>query len=324
MTPLNVQEHFVANNDGWLLHLRQAWHPDRYDPAARPLLIVPGYGMNAFIFGFHPRGTSMERALAEAGFEVWSVNLRNQGDSRATMPRAPGPSLRAWAEVDLMAATDAVVQRTRSKRDRVDLIGASLGGSVSYAHLALRPEHRVGAVVTIGSPLKWLTVPTLFRLAFASPRLVGMIPISGARRMAHTAFPLLAKVPRALDLYMNTSHVDLASAGELVRTIDDPHPRINRDIARWFQRQDLVLRGVNVTDALRDVDRPLLVVRSNRDGIVPDDAAVAALEAWGGDDIETMKIGDDVEWYAHADLFISNGAPEHVFAPITDWLLRRQ
>jgi pimeloyl-ACP methyl ester carboxylesterase len=280
--------------------------------------------MNAFIFGFHPRGTSMERSLCEAGFEVWSVNLRHQGESRPTMPRAPGPSLRMWAEVDLMAATDAVAQRTRSKRDRVDLIGASLGGSISYAHLALRPEHRVGALVTIGSPLRWDVVPTLFRLAFASPRLVGMIPISGARRMAHTAFPMLAKVPRALDLYMNTSHVDLASAGELVRTIDDPHPRINRDIARWMQHRDLILRGVNVSHSLREVDQPLLVVRSNRDGIVPDENALAVLDLWGGDDVDTLQIGDDDEWYAHADLFISDGSPEHVFAPIAEWLLGRQ
>lgn len=49
--------------------------------AARPVLIVPGYGMNSYIFGYHPRGDSMVKCLAARGLEVWTVDLRGQGRS---------------------------------------------------------------------------------------------------------------------------------------------------------------------------------------------------------------------------------------------------
>ena len=86
---LEVREQYAPTSDGWSLHLRRTRLPGCFDPATKPLLIVPGYGMNSFIFSYHPRNTSMERCLAEAGFEVWSVNLRGQGPSRCDDKDAP-------------------------------------------------------------------------------------------------------------------------------------------------------------------------------------------------------------------------------------------
>jgi pimeloyl-ACP methyl ester carboxylesterase len=322
-SPLTVHEHFIPNDDGWLLHVRQVISPEHFEPALKPALIVPGYGMNSFIFGFHPRGTSMERGLAESGLEVWSVNMRRQGQSRASRQAPPPPSMRAFAEVDLTALVDGVLARTRSTARRADLIGCSLGGSIAYAHLALRSDHRVGSLVAIGSPLHWKNVPAIFRLAFFSPALVARIPIAGTQPMARAVFPLLQYAPRAVSLYMNPANVDMTAASELTRTVDDPHPMVNADIARWLRIRDLVLRGVNVSEALTDVDIPLLVVAANRDGIVPGSAALSVVERWGGGDVTVLEVGDDTDWYAHADLFIGNNAPALVFEPIARWLRDR-
>jgi pimeloyl-ACP methyl ester carboxylesterase len=318
---ITVLQHYAPNHDGWLLHLRQAWDPDRLQPDRPPVLLLPGYGMNAFIFSYHPRGTSMERALAEAGLEVWSVNLRHQGHSRPMLQRPPAPSMRAYADMDLTAAITAVLAKTRTTAVRVSLVGCSLGGSIAFAHLALRDDDRVAGMVAIGSPLRWLDVPALFRVALASPRLVGMVPVVGSRQLLGGLFPLLSRVPGMLDIYLNPAHVDIEAARELVRTVDDPHPAVNREVARWIQRTDLVLRGVNVSEALSQVDLPLLVMVSNRDGIVPRSTALSVLQCWGGRDVTTLEIGDDGEWFAHADLFIANTAPDKVFAPLSQWLL---
>lgn len=319
--PLVVHEHFAPNNDGWLLHCRQTFSAEDLDLDRPPVVIVPGYGMNSFIFGFHPAGRSMERVFAEAGHEVWSVNLRSQGDSRPAAGRAAGPSMRAWADVDLAAAIDTILAERRVKPDRVTLVGCSLGGSISYAHIALRAEHRVGALVSIGAPLRWITVHPLLRAVFASPRLVGAVRVRGTRRLARTVLPALSRIPGLLDIYLNADHVDMSVATELTQTIEDPHPRINRDIARWMNHGDLVLRGVNVTRALARTEQPLLLVTSNRDGIVPDDAARSALDAWGGPSDE-LRVGTDEQWYAHADLFIGRDAERDVFEPILAWLDR--
>lgn len=319
---LVITEHWAPNGDGWLLHLKQTVAPDHLIRGSRPAIIVPGYGMNSFIFGFHPRGTSMERHFALAGLEVWSVNLRRQGASRAASAKPGGPSLRAYADTDIPAVIDAVLAATQTGANKVDLIGASLGGSLVYAHLALLPRSRVGSVVSIGAPLRWTEIHPLLKLAFSSPWLVGRLPFAGTQRMARAVLPLLARTP-LLSIYMNIANVDLSAAEQLTRTVDDPHPRVNRDIALWIKARDLVLGGRNVTMALSTEERPLLVVVSNRDGIVPESSALAAREAWGGSDVDVLRVGDDSTWYAHADLFVGHDSPAAVFQPITDWLLAR-
>jgi pimeloyl-ACP methyl ester carboxylesterase len=147
--------------------------------------------------------------------------------------------------------------------------------------------------------------------------------MSGTRRLAGAVLPLLARAPRLLSIYMNASHVDLTSAAELAKTVEDAHPRTNHDIARWIAARDMVLRGVNVTDSLARQRMPLLVVIGNRDGIVPEKSALSVLDAWGGTDVEVMKVGTPDDWYAHADLFIGNDAPAAVFEPIARWLRQR-
>jgi pimeloyl-ACP methyl ester carboxylesterase len=75
--------HYVDNKAGWKLELKQCRPPKKAHPRRNPVAIIPGYGMNSFIFGFHPRGLSLEDYLTEKGLEVWSINLRGQGGSQA-------------------------------------------------------------------------------------------------------------------------------------------------------------------------------------------------------------------------------------------------
>lgn len=323
MDALSTSEHFPRTADGWRLHLTRTAAPGRLDPARRPVVIVPGYGMNGFIFGFHPRGTSMVRHLAEAGLEVWVANLRGQGASAPLDADAPPPSLRGYAERDLKAAIDAVLERTSTRAERVDVIGASLGGSIAYAHLALDRDPRVGALVTVGSPLRWASVPLVLRLPFRSARVAGLVRVQGVRRLAGLALPVATRVPGLLSLYMNTANVDLTVADQMIQTVEDPHPRVNSDIAKWLNASDMILRGINVTEALAERREPLLIVLANRDGIVPPAAALSVRDAWGGTDLSTLRIGDDERWYAHADLFVGHEAPTQVFEPIRRWLHER-
>ena len=80
---LNIA-HIVANHDGWELALRQRYVPAILKKDRRPVAIVPGYGMNSKIFGYHPNSFSLEEYVASRGFEVWSMDLREQGRSPAS------------------------------------------------------------------------------------------------------------------------------------------------------------------------------------------------------------------------------------------------
>lgn len=321
MIPLDIRHHDIATPDGWLLSAKQTTCPERLDSTLAPLLIVPGYGMNAYIFGFHPRGTSLERCLAEQGFNVWSINLRGQAESRRTRSNAPGPNLLSYATEDIPATIDHVLQSSAGAHQRVDILGASLGGTIAYGYLAVMGEERVRALVAVGAPLVWNSLHPALRLVFGSRRAASLVRFRGTRALARAALPLLARSPKLLSIYMNTSIVDVSQAGDLTRTVEDPVPAVNRDIAEWIKQRDLVLRGVNVSHALQQCTIPLLIVLSNRDGIVPAPAALAAAELWGApSEVKVLEVGDDVGWYAHADLFVSNPAPDTVFTPIASWL----
>lgn len=323
-SPLEIDRHVARTSDGWGLALKRTLAPERFSSRRRPVLIIPGYGMNSFIFGFHPRGTSMERCLAEAGFEVWSADLRLSGRSRPLFGddtgRPPGPSIATYAGIDLPALVETVLAGSRTHAPRLDLIGCSLGGSIAYAHLALRPDTPVHALCTVSAPFRFTTIHPAVRAAFSSTWLAERLVIRGVRPLARAGSGLIRRVPRLLSVYMNAAHIDLSRIDEMLETVEDPHPAVNHDIARWLRHRDLVVGGVNVTAAMARESRPLLLVVPNRDGIVPESSNLAALDAWGGHDKHVLRVGDTEEWYAHADLFVGDEAPRLVFAPIADWL----
>lgn len=311
---------FANNRDGWGLELHQYWDPETHDPERRPVVMLPGYCMNTFILNFHPTGDSMVRYLARAGFEIWTANLRGQGDSkRYSGKRKFG--FRQLCLTDIPTVFETVLARGRSSRDDVNVIGCSLGATFAFGYLAHHlDDHPVATLVSMGGPLRWEKAHPLLEIAFASAGIAGAIRFRGTRRLARYALPIAQKVPSVLSIYMNTEHIDLDAADELVKTVDDPVPHLNRQIAHWLSKRDLYVAGVNVTKAMKHVDVPLLCVAANKDGIVPVDTAVSATKAFGSTDVEVLRVGDRDNWFAHADLFINDEADVRVFEPLRMWL----
>jgi pimeloyl-ACP methyl ester carboxylesterase len=331
---LSVRDQYVTTADGWSLALRRTVAPAAFNPASKPLLIVPGYGMNSFIFHFHPRGTSMVRTLAEAGYEVWALDMRGQGESRPEN-RRPGPaSLRNYATIDVPAAVERVVGTTDTQSKKLILVGCSLGGSIAYGYLAATPKPRVAGMIAMGAPLRWTHIHPIIRAAFFSPLLARAVKITRTREMLKNAFPLVSRVRSLISLYMNPDTIDVSQLDAMTATVEDPDPRVNHDIALWMRTGDMSFPSraaigereeaalINVTEALRHVKLPLLLVVPNKDGIVPEGTAMSAAKAWGGSDVEILRVGDDTNWYAHANLFVADDAPRLVFDPMIDWLKR--
>ncbi len=313
--------------DGWSLGLRRTTHrrPQPLgDAPTRPVLIVPGYGMNSFIFGFHPRGRSLEAHLAWRGHEVWSVDLRGQGRSR----RRGGPGapfgLESLALTDVPAAVDRVLARSATGAPRVDLVGCSLGTAIVLGYAVHNPAAPVGSIVSFGGPLRWERVHPLVSVAFKSPRLAGALPFRGTRALAKALVPVLSKVPSLLGIYMNPASSDLSRLDEMIQTVEDPVPRINREIAEWIARRDLVLAGRNVTEGVADLPHPLLCVVALDDGIVPPETALSPHRASRAAVREVLEVGGRGTPIAHADLFLANDTHETTFDPLARWLGRQR
>jgi pimeloyl-ACP methyl ester carboxylesterase len=319
---MKTLEHFVSNHDGWHLSLSQSWDEERLIPGRRPVLIVPGYGMNSFIFSYHPHGDSLESYLVRAGLEVWRADLRAQGKS-VSVGGGDSFSLEDLAVTDLGAAVTAVLARSRTGADRVDIIGASLGGTIVFLHAALQRDNRLGSIVAMGSPVRWVDIHPAIKIAFSIPALVGLVRLRGTRRLAGLALPHLARrLPSVLSIYMNASITDVSA--EMVKTVEDPNRHINREIAYWIRDKDLIVRGKNLSEAIRDLQNPLLCVLARGDGIVPRRTAEFPYLAAGSRVKRLLEVGTTERAMAHADLFVSNGAQEGVFAPIAAWLAAQE
>lgn len=319
---MTITYHYVDNGEGWKLECKRTVDPARFDAARPPLLIVPGYGMNAFIFGYHPTGQSMESYFASKGIEVWSVNLRNQGGSIRVGGKRSA-SLWDYGVTDLGAVARFISENTASRSTRVDAIGCSLGGTLIFIQAALAPESRLAALINMGGPLAWLDPHTLLRAAASFPKLWGAVSFRGTRRLASVVFPLLLRVPMLLRGYMHAEIVDTSKPQELIKTVDDPNPVLNRELAEWITRGDLQLDGHNLTEAMRRVQNPLLTVIANADGIVPEQTTLSAHHASGARTRDVLRVGDGSLRFAHADLFISRHSQQLVFEPIERWLAAR-
>ena len=313
----NTIYHFVDNGAGWLLRLKQRWDSKLLVPERRPLVIIPGYGMNSFIFGWHPNNLSMEEYLVSKGFEVWSADLRGQGHSL----RRGGSSLYHFKDIavgDLKAVFRGVLENTKTTADKVDPVGCSLGGTYVIIHAALMKDAPFGTITAMGAPLRWGVVNPALRIAFKSPLLASLIPFGYTRQLASLLFPLLLKAPKLLEIYMHADIVDTSDLVTLLQTVDDPNRHLNEDVAWWVKRKDVVIDGVNISEEWRNVTNPFICLIGNADGIVPEDSALAALELSGAPAYKKklLRIGDDKLKFAHADLFVSTPAPRMVFEPL--------
>ncbi len=313
--------HLVDNTQGWSLAVKQTYSPDKLVSGRRPVAIIPGYGMNAFIFGYHPTGASMEEYWADQGFEVWSINLRGQGGSI----RHGGKRSYGFYEVavtDLLHVTEYIAEHTQTGTDHVDAVGCSLGGTYLYIHLAcVGKASLLGSVVAIGAPLRWLGVHPLVKILFGSPWIAGSIHLRGTRHLARIGLPLLKHFPKVLGIYLHPEIVDISKTEQLVKTIENPNPVLNRQISEWIKRGDLLVNGIQVDKALAQVKNPLLIVLANADGIVPEETALTAYAAFGSETKDILRVGTDAVPVAHADLFISDYAQKWVFEPLATWLI---
>ncbi|TDP62705.1 alpha-beta hydrolase superfamily lysophospholipase [Bradymonas sediminis] len=331
--------------DGWCLDVICYRDTRHFDPRRKPVLMIPGYAMNVFILNFHPTGMSMIEYLCAQGFEVWAANLRGQGASiyigepgpeknaskrrrlswrrGARAARAPKYGFRELSLVDFPCARDFALAHSQTSATEVHAIGCSLGGSLLYAYLAHNPrDHQIASMTAIGGPLRWDDIHPAMRAAVRFPILTGLIPTRGTRQAARVMLPVLKRVPRVLSIYMNAQQINLDDSESMVQTVEDPSSRLNYQIARWVKNRDLHVDGLNVTEALAQLnDLPILCIVANADGIVPVAAASSVCDIAGKCTTKILQVGGDGnDWYAHADLFVSENAQATVFKPMGDWL----
>ncbi len=161
MNDLTTENQLIpSDTPGISLHLRRKRRTDITTfGAERTLLLMPGATLPAESLYDVPVGDgAFMDVLADAGFDVWALNVRGFGGSTrpAGMDGAPdaAPPQVSTAEAvrDLAAAVNHI--RAAQSLRQLTLIGMSWGGTVTAAYSATNPTH-VAKLVLIAP--QWLS-----------------------------------------------------------------------------------------------------------------------------------------------------------------------
>lgn len=276
-----------------------------------PVVLVHGFAQNRYTW--HSSGRSMSAWLASQGLDVYVLELRGHGNSRAS----GAPERFADYVEDAAELAEAIGQPAF-------WVGHSLGGSVAYA-LATRSPVRgvigIGAVYRFGQHnrvVNWLTRASHLARArgllgglSVRTRLAGQVlgRLYGISDIAGYAFPVSGWAPGSLEPEL--------LAERLERGFDWTSLHVWLDMSRWAHDG-----GFDYAPEWAHTDVPLLVITGDLDHLMPPSDARAAFTESGSRDKQLLELepwSTGTHW-GHLDLVSGKQAPEHVWAPVSAWM----
>jgi len=289
-----------------------------------PVLLCHGLAANHLNFDFDPPN-SLAHALAAAGFDVFSVDWRGAGDSRARRPWQ-----RFLYDADDLIHQDAPALLAHALQvtgaGQAFWVGHSLGALVGYGVLGGPEGARIRGLCALGAPVYfryegwvarlgrlalWLAWPLAFRQRWLS---IGLAPFLGRVTLPLTELLINPKAiapPVLRKMYANL----VSSMGY----------RLLRQLADW-SRHDVFRSRDGRTDyreRLRAVTAPVLVLGGSQDALAPPRAVLGQGELIGSQDKTVMLFGrenGDALDYGHGDLLFGERAPLEVYPRILRWV----
>ena len=291
-----------------------------------PVLLIHGYGQNRY--AWHLPSRSFSNHLAQAGFDVFNLDLRGHGRSRHLGARRPS-HITDFVREDVPAAVDEV--RRLSGNRPVFLIGHSLGGLVSYA--AAGPLNgAIAGVATLGSPylftkgswpLRMLggAMLALDRRTSFGHGAVGLKGLGEAVRLARVfvespIFPLPIRgfLRGSMEPAVLAQHMSLAMDSGSIAVLR----HMFLDAAEARQRGHRLGGLYGYAGMFEALDLPLLVIAGAQDDLAPPPSVEPAFRLSRASD-KTYRVFP----CGHLDLIIGRESPTTVWPLLESWLRAR-
>ncbi len=318
--------HLARTRDEWRIALY------RYPPPVKrhevPVLLCHGLGANRYNFDLGP-GASLARFLQEAGFDVWSIDLRGRGGAGWRVwggeRSRRGHVFDDYVREDARAAIRHVKGRTGASQ--VHWIGHSMGGCVLYALLQTEEAESIASGVAIGSPgsvghmrnvhlgtigfhvLRFCPRLQFSCLAAALAPLIARIRIPGEKSVVNRNNVETVVLERAL-----CHLVADISAGEISQFLD------------WMKSGDFRTHDKTYSygENFGSIRRPLLLMAGAKDYLVPPASVAAVYDRISSSKKDLVVLGrkeGQMEEYGHGDLLIGKNVCSEVFPRIAEWLV---
>ncbi|XXF79506.1 alpha/beta fold hydrolase [Myxococcaceae bacterium GXIMD 01537] len=320
------ETHLVRCEDGWELavHVRRAARRCYEEP----VLLCHGLAANRYTFDFEPP-YSVAHALAEAGFDCYSVEWRGTGHSR----RPPPGRRYTDFTVDDHILQDGPALLEFALRDsgarRAFWLGHSLGGLVGYAVAQGPLASKLAGLLALGAPVYLKSEPLLGALIGLGVKAAWPAQLRQEWLSASLA-PLLGYVTLPLsDLVVNPAHIPPRIQRQVYANMMSSMSRkvllqfqdwITNDTFRSFDGR------VDWRAGLSRLALPLLVMGGSADRLATEQNVRQQFDLLTAPD-RTLHVfgrdrGDAMD-YGHGDLVFGTGAPLEVYPLIRTWLETR-
>jgi pimeloyl-ACP methyl ester carboxylesterase len=290
------------------------------------VILTHGFGQNRY--AWHLSNRSFVNYLATRGYDVFNLDLRGHGRSRAYGSK-PAHCVDDYIREDMPAAVAEV--QALSGHQQVFVVGHSMGGLIACAMAGRTPRPFAG-IVTVGTPYRFGKGSA--SMAFLM-RLADLAASAGILRAGPGGFPVraigafmqwyrfawdTAALPIPIRPWHPGSFEKPALVEYLKRSFDSATVGTLLQMARLAMRGEFVsLDGrENYSTAIESLDVPLLVIAGDHDLLAPP-AAVRPLY----DRSHSRDRSYRVFPLGHADLLLGRDAPGSVWPCIDGWIARR-
>ncbi|CAN5751397.1 alpha/beta fold hydrolase [soil metagenome] len=290
--------------------------------ALATVLLIHGFGQNRY--AWHLPSRSLANHLADAGFDVFNLDLRGHGRSRHFGSKRP-TSVHDYVGEDLPAAVEEV---RKIAGDRPPyLVGHSLGGLVSYA-AAPGLEGAIAGIASIGSPYHFT------RGSISLGAVAAFVRVMSALHVRPNPALLLKPVGLGMTIMRRFAESPLYPIpwrgwhkGKVEPDILDEHLRLAFDRAglaevidmfEWANDRQFGGTESEYASRFEALDLPLLVVAGTHDDLAPPASVRPGF---------TRSRSRDKTYRAieagHIDLLVGRDAPKTTWPILSDWLKAR-
>jgi polyhydroxyalkanoate synthase subunit PhaC len=290
------------------------------------VLLVHGFGQNRY--SWHISKRSFVNYLAQAGYDVFNLELRGHGRSGPLLPTQRA-SFEAYASEDLPLAIKHSLEV--SGQDKLFLIGHSLGGALAYA--AAEPHaNRLRGIITFAGVFDYgkglPMIQTIERLSRLFVPLTKHRPFNLqwitkvlAPRLSYLE-PLLYAA-RVLPWHPNNIERPLLTE-YLLHAFDTGSFDVLAEVFRWLRAGSF---GANLGAAQRffSVDVPLLVLSASRDLFNHPSGVKPAYDGSRSKDktYHEFSMKNQGVDFGHVDIILGRDAPRIIWPVVRAWLDQR-
>ncbi|TGK20915.1 alpha/beta hydrolase [Leptospira fluminis] len=330
---LNGDLQHPKTSDNWNLTIEHFSPTTGSNPKKYPVILCHGFIANRKYFKINEK-SSLVANLQKEGYDVWLLDLRGRQDAGSPSlffgEKTFDYSIDEYIKQDMGAAIKYVLDATG--KEKVNWIGHSMGGMISYARIGSLGETRVANLVTIGSPM--IMDPPSRALQLWSDFTWGLylwpvVPTeTWSRIRGGTGIPFLPK-KNFEELFWHADNIDpKIVSGVLTSSIASVTKREARQMDKVIETGSFRSEDgkTNYADGLANIKIPALLIGGRRDKLGFMYSLRYVYDTIGSSD-KTMFVAskgkglsDD---YGHTDLLIGKKADEEVFPVLLQWLNKR-